>query len=120
MAGKPKRNIGREIVDGLKDLHAAVNSDRPLKERFTVRCVELDLEPTEYDPEAVRLLRMSLNASQAVFAKLLGASVKTVEGWESGNRAPSRMACRLMDELARNRSHWLEKLRNSVRTHANT
>jgi hypothetical protein len=42
-----KRNIGREIVEGLAELRDAVRNKVPLSKKFAVRDVELDLRMEE-------------------------------------------------------------------------
>lgn len=50
--------------------------------------------------------------SQAVFARLIGASAALVRAWERGGRRPSAMAGRLLDELARDPDRWAAMLRD--------
>jgi DNA-binding transcriptional regulator YiaG len=45
--------------------------------------------------------------SQAVFANLMGVSLVLVQSWEQGVRTPAPMACRLLDEIDRNRTYWI-------------
>ena len=40
--------------------------------------------------------------SQAVFARLLNVSTKTVQSWEQGTRKPSRAALRLIQIFGKN------------------
>ena len=55
-----------------------------------------------------------LSVSQAVFAKIMGASVDLVAAWEQGNRVPKPMACRLLESIERDRNRWLEILEQSL------
>jgi putative transcriptional regulator len=41
-------------------------------------------------------LRKRLNYSQAIFARVLGVSTKTVQAWEQGARVPSDAALKLL------------------------
>jgi DNA-binding transcriptional regulator YiaG len=66
--------------------------------RFTARTVEV-AEPSRYDAPAVRRTRRALNASQAVFAQVLGVSPALVRAWEAGTRVPSPLARRLLDQV---------------------
>ena len=75
-----------------------------------MRTVELDLQPHEYDADAVRRVRLSLSASQAVFAKILGVSRSTIQAWEQGDRTPSSMACRFLDEINIDHDRWRHRL----------
>lgn len=110
-----KRRVANEIIEGLGEFCEALEKGEPLADKFTIRKVVLDLEPQGYDPGAVKQLRKWFSVSQAIFAKMLGTSVDTIRAWEQGNRKPSSMACRLMEEVSQNRDRWREKLRNSVR-----
>mgnify|MGYP001124062743 CR=1 FL=1 len=51
----------------------------------------------------MRKTREDLGVSQAVFADMLGVSASLVQSWEQGFRKPSRMACRLLDEISARR-----------------
>src|SRR5260370_261964 len=77
------------LRDGLK------NGER-LEDRFTVRTVTLSLEPRTYSPTQVKAVRHKLRTSQAVFAKILAVTPKTLQGWEQGKPAP-KIARRLLD-----------------------
>lgn len=102
-----------EIIRGLTGLRDTLASGKKLHERFTMRTVELDLEPRQFSPEEVRALRESLRASQAVFAKLIGVSVSALQAWEQGNPV-SPMARRLLEFVERDREEFLELLRSSA------
>lgn len=54
-----------------------------------------------YGPDDVRRIRQKTQMSQAVFAKLLGTRVKTVQKWEQGQSKPSGPARRLLDVVDR-------------------
>ncbi len=104
-----EKSIGAEIIESLTEAVEILESggrleDRP--ERFTVRTVEMPDDPTEYDPVAVKATRERLGASQTVFARLVGVSVKLVQAWEIGGREPSLTARRLMDEFNREPRRW--------------
>jgi len=92
----------------------ALKSGKPISERFTCRKMELDLQPTPYNPSLVKKTRKLLNASQPLFARFLGVSVRTVRSWEQGINTPSDMACRFMDEIRRNPPYWIERLISAV------
>ena len=102
------------LISSLTELRDALEDEAPLEKRFTMRTVDLDLEPHKYEPEDVRKTRELVNASQAVFAKLLAVNVKTVQSWEQG-MAPPPMACRLMDIINQNPEPWLNMLRSSAK-----
>ena len=114
MRSNPNESLGREIIDGLGELAETLEAGVPVESKFTVRTVELNLHPREYDADAVRRTRSALQVSQAVFAQILAASVETVESWEQGTRSPSPMACRLLDLINEHRDHWVRVLHDSA------
>src|SRR6266545_2816252 len=69
------RNIGREIVDGIRDIKAG-----RIGRRYTIESYPI-----------VRAREKS-GLSQAQFAALLGVSVRTLQDWEQGRRKPSAAA----------------------------
>ena len=109
-----RKSVGARIVQGLREFAEALEKREPIAERFNCRVIELDLHPTPYGPELVKETRMSLHASQKVFARLLGVSVKTVCAWEQGINTPQDVACRFMDEIRHDPSYWLKRLRESA------
>jgi putative transcriptional regulator len=115
MKKKAKPSFGREIIDGLKELHGVLASGEPVERHFTVRSVKLDLTPGRYRAKDVRATRAALGVSQAIFAQLLGTSSSTVQSWEQGKRIPPPMACRLLDQMNADRNRWLQLLRDSVK-----
>lgn len=112
--GQQKR-LGAEIIEGLTDLCETMEKGEPVESKFTVRTVELNLVPREYDPQDVRDIRNSLNVSQAVFAQILATSVECVESWEQGIRKVPPMARRLLDLINGHRDHWVKVLKESKR-----
>ena len=70
---KTKRNIGLEILQGLRELKRG--------EYGRVTTVP-----------SVTSIRERTGLSQARFAQLLGVSVRTLQDWEQGRRAPSGAA----------------------------
>jgi putative transcriptional regulator len=72
-----KRDVGREILEGL----------RQLKKGDVGRVVTLP---------SVAHIRERTGLSQAKFAALLGVSVRTLQEWEQGRRAPSGAARTLL------------------------
>jgi putative transcriptional regulator len=75
--GTSRRNVGREILDGL----------RQLKRGEVGRVVSVP---------PVMAVREGTGLSQAKFALLLGVSVRTLQEWEQGRRAPSGAARTLL------------------------
>lgn len=72
-----KRDIGKEILDGIRDL----------KRGETGRVINVP---------GVSEIREKTGLSQSRFAKLLGVSVRTLQDWEQGRRAPSGAARTLL------------------------
>ena len=98
-----RKTAGARIIGALSGLAESLEAG---VEIGTVRTVELPDEPGEYDAAGVRATRSMVRASQAVFARLLGVSTILVRSWESGARAPSRLARRLLDEIHREPARW--------------
>lgn len=87
--GKPKRNIGNEILEGIREIN------RGKYGRVTTI------------PE-VSHIRERTGLSQAHFARLLGVSVRTLQEWEQGRRVPSGAARTLLLIAAKNPRALLE------------
>ena len=85
----PKRNVGREILEGLREL-----------KRGEVGRVA--------NHPSVAVIRERTGLSQAKFAALLGVSVRTLQEWEQGRRAPSGAARTLLMVAAKNPKALLE------------
>jgi putative transcriptional regulator len=86
---KAKRDIGREILDGIIEL----------KRGETGRVTHLP---------SVMQIREGTGLSQARFAQLLGVSVRTLQEWEQGRRSPSGAARTLLQIASRNPRALLE------------
>lgn len=86
---KSKRDIGREILEGIREIKRGV-SGRVLS------------------VPAVTVIRERTGLSQAHFARLLGVSVRTLQEWEQGRRAPSGAARTLLLIAAKNPRVLLE------------
>lgn len=84
-----ERDIGSEILDGLKELKAGKSG------RVT-------------NVPAVADIREKTGLSQSRFATLLGVSVRTLQDWEQGRRAPSGAARTLLLIAAKNPKAILE------------
>jgi len=113
-----KKRLGQRLVAEFTQFRDDLRNRQPIEKKYTVRTVELDLLPRQYDAEAVRCIRLSLGVSQAVFAKILGASVDLVAAWEQGNRKPSQMACRLLELIEHDKSRWIRRLKAALKERA--
>ena len=61
----------------------------------------LMIEPVKkYSNEDIKRIRNEAGMTQAVFAKYMGVSPKTVEAWELGRTHPTGPAYRLIDILS--------------------
>jgi putative transcriptional regulator len=70
------------------------------KGELTLKTIEVPEAPPEIDAKTLVALREAAHMSQAVFAKVLYVSPKTVQSWEQGVRAPSMAARRLIHIFA--------------------
>jgi putative transcriptional regulator len=74
---KAKRNLGKEILEGVREIKRGEHG----------RVSNLP---------SVAAIRESTGLSQSRFAELLGVSVRTLQEWEQGRRAPSGAARTLL------------------------
>jgi putative transcriptional regulator len=74
---KSKRNIGTEILEGIREIKRGEHG----------RVVNVP---------NIASIREKTGLSQARFAQLLGVSVRTLQDWEQGRRAPSGAARTLL------------------------
>jgi putative transcriptional regulator len=70
--------------------------------RLDLRSVELPPPPKPMKAGDIRALRDSLNASQALFARLLNVSSNAVESWEQGVREPRQATLTLLHVARKN------------------
>ncbi|HZP24120.1 MAG TPA: helix-turn-helix domain-containing protein [Terriglobales bacterium] len=64
--------------------------------KLDLRSVEIPPRPKPMRPAEIRGLREHLNASQALFARLLNVSSNAVESWEQGLRQPRQATLKLL------------------------
>lgn len=86
---KAKRNVGLEILQGLREIKRG------------------DYGRVTTVP-SVTSIREKTSLSQARFAQLLGVSVRTLQDWEQGRRAPSGAAKTLLMIAEKNPRALLE------------
>ncbi len=86
---RAKRDIGREILQGLREIKRGQHG----------RVINLP---------SVASIREKTGLSQERFATLLGVSVRTLQDWEQGRRAPSGAARTLLIIAERNPKALLE------------
>lgn len=98
-------NVFNSIVTGINE---AIKYEKGnLNKRVKVRKVIIEKIPN-YQKTQIKEIRNKLKLTQAVFAKVLGVSIKTVEAWESGRNIPNGSAQRILDLLKKDNS-FLEK-----------
>ena len=78
------RNIGMEILEGIREIKAYKAG------RASLRVHRLK------QPAPPRKIRAKLQLSQSAFAGLMGVSVRTLQDWERGKRKPSGPASALL------------------------
>ena len=93
-----KRDIGQEILDGIRDVKAYKAGKKDLRVH------------TLKEPSPPQVIRKKLKLSQSAFAGLMGVSLRTVQDWEQGAKPPKGSACRLMDEIRTNPDYWRRRL----------
>jgi putative transcriptional regulator len=80
---RPKREIGLEILEGIREIKRGEHG----------RVINVP---------SVSAIREKTGLSQKQFAQLLGVSVRTLQEWEQGRRAPSGAARTLLQIAAKN------------------
>lgn len=86
-----------KIFKGLKAGLEDVVAYKKGKLRLDSESIEIPAPPADYKARDIKRIRRRGNYSQGIFAKILNVSVKTVQSWESGERAPSHAALRLLE-----------------------
>lgn len=86
---KAKRNIGLEILEGIREIKRGEHG----------RVINVP---------SVASVRERVGLSQSRFAQLLGVSVRTLQEWEQGRRAPSGAARTLLLIAQKNPAVLLE------------
>ncbi len=79
-----KRDIGQEILDGIRDIKAHKAGQKSLRVH------------TLKEPAPPKIIRTKLKLSQSAFAGLMGVSLRTIQDWEQGRRKPSGPAIALL------------------------
>jgi putative transcriptional regulator len=78
------RDIGLEILEGLKEVKQHKNGKVKLK------------TSSLSEPSPAQDIRKKLHLSQSFFASMMGVSVRTVQDWEQGRRTPKGPAKSLL------------------------
>jgi putative transcriptional regulator len=82
--------ISSEAIYGLGD--RALHSMATLREFDSSSLPSVEL----LDSHAIKIIRMQVNVSQAVFAKCLNVSLSTIKQWERGEKKPRGTALLLL------------------------
>ena len=93
--GNQKYMSGELFGDLMQSLDDALRYSRG--EQINVRTTTLPAPPKPMTRKEIIKLREQFNCSQAIFARLLNVSVKTVQAWEQGLRVPSDAALKLLN-----------------------
>ena len=99
-----KRNLFEELEQGLKEMKAEREG------KITLKTTEVNIPaPIKMSKTRIQRIRKASNYSQAVFARVLGASVKTHQKWEQGQSEPNEQAKLLLEMVDRDEK-FLETL----------
>lgn len=79
-----ERNIGNEILEGIREIKAHKAGKRHLRTRKLS------------EPSSPQEIRKQLGLSQEAFAGLIGVSTRTLQDWEQGRRKPQGPAKALL------------------------
>ena len=103
-----KRNeTSNEFFEDLKaGLTAAIEHAKG--KRKDLRTTTLPRPPKELSAKEIAKLRSQLNVSQAVFARYLNISIKTVQSWEQGQGKPNGASLKLLSIAMKNPKILLE------------
>ena len=105
MNDRPKRlPVADQIRKGLEEAIRHARGEITLK----TTTLEMPDRPPEVGAEELTGIRLASGMSQAVFARTLNVSTKTVQSWEQGARKPSQAALRLIQVFRQNPSCLLE------------
>jgi putative transcriptional regulator len=91
-----ERDIGQEILDGIREIKAHKAGQNHLRTH------------TFKKPASPRVIRTKLKLSQSAFAGLMGVSLRTVQDWEQGRRKPSGPAEALLRIAEQNPEVFLD------------
>jgi putative transcriptional regulator len=94
MAMKNRKSLFERLKAGLEEGIAHARGE------LTLKTVDVPDPPPEIDAKTLMALRTEAAMSQAVFAKVLYVSPKTVQSWEQGDRVPSMASRRLIQIFA--------------------
>jgi DNA-binding transcriptional regulator YiaG len=85
-----------------KNKHKKVAVPGTASTTLDLRSVELPPRPKALKPAEIQAMRAAMNASQALFARLLNVSSNAVESWEQGIRQPRQATLKLLHIARKN------------------
>ena len=89
MAKARRTSVGQEIIQGAKEVLAAMRGDKTAGRKHVIPSVD------------VAEVRRRLKLSQAEFAAAFGLSLDSVKNWEQGHRSPEGPARVLLAVIAK-------------------
>jgi putative transcriptional regulator len=95
--------VAEQIRKGMEEAIQHARGEIKLK-TYTL---ELPDPPPQVRADELTKLRLDSGMSQAIFARVLNVSPKTVQSWEQGSRRPSQAALRLLQLFQRDASFVL-------------
>ena len=102
-----KTDTDNEFFEELKaGLNAAI--EHAQGKRKDLRTTTLPRPPKELSAKEIVNVRSQLNVSQAVFARYLNISTKTVQSWEQGHGKPNGASLKLLSIASKNPKILLE------------
>lgn len=102
-----KKELFKELIGSAHEALEHAQGQRSL------RTTTLHLPPKPLNGRAVKRVRTSLRASQAVFAHFLNVSTKLVQAWEADRRTPEGPALVLL-HIAASQPGVIETVRQSA------
>jgi putative transcriptional regulator len=87
---KENRRFAKSLEVGLRE------AVRFARGELTLRTIQVPDPPPKVAGRDVASLRARTGISQAVLARVLNVSTKTVQSWEQGERTPSHAALRML------------------------
>ena len=101
---KGRKPLFERLKTGLEEAILHARGEITLK----TTTLEWPDRPPEVRADELTGLRLESGMSQAVFARVLNVSTKTVQSWEQGTRKPSQAALRLIQVFRRDPSGVLQ------------
>ncbi len=95
-----KDELFDELVASLKEGKAILHGEAPASRKF-------DISPVD-----VKRIRKGYRLTQAQFSAMLGVSLRTLQNWEQGRRAPEGPARVLLQVAARHPEAVIDTLRS--------